>query len=184
MNFIPDTQPHSRPEGVPFFDDVKSSGGWAGHTTRKPIAALQSEINDAVERLGGVIKLWQRGAFAIDGQERQGYRLEIAIEKDGSVLPGQLDIAALPVKKNHSLRRSLETRQKQSMKMALYMLREAFGGLWFLQQLAPGYAPLIPLLLVEGGKTVGEMWLDAGLTSNLLPSPDQAFVEGEYEEVQ
>ena len=70
------------------------------------------------------------------------------------------------------------------MKMALYMLREAFGGLWFLQQLAPGYAPLIPLLLVEGGKTVGEMWLDAGLTSNLLPSPDQAFVEGEYEEVQ
>jgi hypothetical protein len=183
MNFIPDTQPSPRPEGVPFFDDVKSSGGWAGHTTRKSITALQSEIADAIERLGGVIKLWQRGTFSIDGQERQGYRLEIAIEKDGGVLPGQLDVAALPVKMSHALRKSRETRREQSMKMALYMLREAFSGLWFLQQLAPGYAPLIPLLLVEGGKTVGEMWLEAGLTSNLLPAPGEAFIEGEHEDV-
>ena len=179
MDFIPAEQ---EAQDVPYYDDVSGEGGWQGHTTSKSVATLMSEVSTSITRLGGVVTGFQKGTFTIGDLEREGYRVSYFVEQPGgNTVPGRLDIAALPVRKEERQRRSYESRREKSLKMALYMLRNALDGLWFLQQLSPGYAPLMPWLLDHHtGRTVTQLWSDAGLTGRLLP-PGEEFVEGQWE---
>ena len=179
MDFIPTEH---QAQDVPFYDDVTTNGGWQGHTTGKTVNALKAEVSAAITRLGGVVTGFQRGAFATEAREREGYRIVYFIERpDGSTVPGRLDVAALPVRKDQRRQRSYDSRREKSLKMALFMLRNALDGLWFLQQLSPGYAPLMPWMLDHrSGKTVTQLWSEAGISGNLLP-PGEDFVEGEFE---
>jgi len=178
MDFIPAEQ---EAQDVPYYDDVSGEGGWQGHTTSKSIATLMSEVSTSITRLGGVVTGFQRGTFTIGDLEREGYRVSYFVEQPGgNTVPGRLDVAALPVRKEARQRRSYESRRERSLKMALYMLRNSLDGLWFLQQLSPGYAPLMPWMLDSTGKTVTQLWSDAGLAGKLLPPGDE-FVEGEWE---
>jgi len=180
MNFIPDMQDVKQ---VPFFDDVTSEGGWGGHTTKRSISALKSEITASIGRLGGFVVQFQSGKFLVEGQERDGFKIRYVIESGSNSLPGEMDIAALPVKRDTRLRRSLETRKQKSIKMALYMVRQALDGLWFLQQLWPGYAGLMPgMIEASSGKTVTQLWSESSAMNNLLPPGDSVF-EGEFEEL-
>ncbi len=185
MDFIPE-QPKHEAETVPFFDDVTSEGGWRGHSTSKTVDTLKSEIMVSISRLGGLVTGWQRGAYLIRGQKREGFRIHYVIEQpDGAMWRGRLDVAALPVKEDYSLRRSYERRKEQSLKMALFMLREALDGTWFLQQLSPGYAPLMPWMLEEkSGKTFTQLWSESMFSTHLLPEPkdDGDIVEAEFRE--
>lgn len=179
-DFVPD---EGKTLEVPYFEDVTSEQGWKGHTTSKSIGKLKSEVMQAVQRLGGLVVNFQRGTFSIDGKERVGWKVHYVVERDVEmVLPGCMSIAALPVKKDHRKRRSEETRLKGSMKMALYMFRDAMDGLWFLQHLSPGYAPLMPWVLTDGGKTVSQHWLESPTMRALLPPEDADFIEGEVVE--
>lgn len=182
MNFIPEQQNSA---DVPFFDDVVSRNGWQGHTTGKSIETLKSEIMLAMDRLGGIVANFQKGSFVIDDKERNGFRLYYTVNHpNGALSPGQLDIAALPVKRDYRLRKTLAKRQKQSLKMALYMLRQGLDGLWFLQQLSPGYAPLLPWMLEQKtGQTIGQLWSNQ-VFSHLLPPGNSEFVEGEFEDIK
>ena len=158
-NFIPE-QPKKAFE-VPYFDDVTSDAGWQGHSTTKSIETLKSEIVQAVSRLGGMVTGFQKGKFMIGTQERNGFRVLYTIESgDGQMVPGRIDIASLPVRRSTMDRRqsSYEKRCENSLKMALYMLRNGFDGLWFLQQLSPGFAPLMPFMLIKGDLTVSQLW--------------------------
>ena len=184
MNFIPEAPKDAR-QDVPFFDDVTSAGGWQGHSTSKSIDKLKSEITEAVNRLGGVVSGFQRGTFVIGDKRREGFRIFYHIERpDGSLVRGRIDVAALPVKESYRLQRSLEARKQKSLKMALYMLRTALEGTWFLQQLSPGYAPLMPWMLMDGDRTVTQLWSESAAMGHLLPpGGDSEFVEGEFREV-
>lgn len=180
MNFIPDT-PKVHDNAVPYFDDVTSDKGWQGQYTTKTVKVLQSEIIAAISRLGGHVTAFQRGTFVIGEHHRDGFRLHYDIETpEGRLIPGRIDFAALPVKEHYSLQRSLATRKDKSLRMSLYMLRVALEGTWFLQQLSPGYAPLMPWMLVDGEKTVTQLWQESPMMSNLLPPGESEFVEGSY----
>ena len=182
-SFIPEQPKGARPD-VPYFDDVTSAGGWQGHATDKSIDTLKSEIMEAVGRLGGLVSGFQRGTFIIGDKRREGFRIYYHIERpDSSLVRGRLDVAALPVKESRRIQRSLEARKQKSLKMALYMLRTALEGTWFLQQLSPGYAPLMPWMLADGEKTVTQLWSESSTMSNLLPPGESDFVEGEFREV-
>jgi len=173
--FIPE-QPQKAVK-VPFYEDVKGDAGWQGHRTRKTVEGLKAEIASAVGRLGGIVSGFQRGVFNIDGNKREGFQIHYAIEDQGErYLPGRLDVAALPV------RGSSRKAQDDSLAMALYMVREAINGLWFLQQLSPGYAPLMPWMLTPGGETVSQLWAESSVMNNLLPPSQSEFVEGEVVE--
>jgi hypothetical protein len=64
--------------------------------------------------------------------------------------------------------------------MALYMLRDVFNGLWFLQQLSPGYAALMPFMIAdEHGHTVSQLWAESAVMKRLLPPPGADFTDGE-----
>ena len=181
MNFIPEQKKVA--VDVPFWDDVTVAAGWQGHATTKSIDTLKLDITKAVSRLGGIVSGFQRGKFQIGKQYREGFQLHYHIEtQEGQNIPGRIDIAALPVKEDWGLRNSLEKRKEKSLKMSLYMLREALNGTWFLQQLSPGYAPLMPWMLAEGEKTITQLWQESSVMQNLLPPGETEFVEGVYRE--
>lgn len=184
MEFIPDQSEH-KAQQVPFFDDVTSEQGWRGHTTGKSIEKLKLEIIASISRLGGQVQTFQRGIFQVGDQKRDGFRIHYIEDQGGKLLYGRLDVAALPVKTDYRLRQSYEKRREGSLKMALFMMREALDGTWFLQQLSPGYSPLMPWMLEEStGKTLTQLWTERTLASRLLAPPGGAsdVVDAEFTE--
>ncbi len=182
-NFIPETSKDE--QDVPYYEDVKAEGGWQGHGTGKSMQSLQSEITEAIGRLGGMVVGFQQGNFG----KRQGFRINYTLQRpDGSMWPGELDVAALPVKDEHKRRKGLDTRREKSLKMALYMLRVALNGSWFLKQLSPGFNPLMPWMIMsskDGKKyTISSAFQGMMAGENLLPEPehDEEAVEGEFSE--
>lgn len=178
MNFIP-----SQPKGevtVPYFEDANREEGWQGYSTTKGIERLKSEITESITRLGGFVSGFQQGRFLTEkSRERDGFQIHYSIESaNGMMMPGRLDIAALPVKDKWN-----GLRKDKSLRMALYMLRVALDGMWFMQQLSPGYAPLMPWMVGKDGRTISQMWADSPVMSRLLPPGESEFqedvVEGE-----
>lgn len=170
MSFIPDTPEAAKV--VPYYENARKEDGWQGHTTTKSIKRLQAEISDAISRLGGMVTSFQRGRF----DDREGFRILYTLEVGNGLSRGQIDIAALPVKDKWN-----ETKKDKSLRMALFMLREALNGTWFLQQLSPGYAPLMPWMIGMDGKTITQLWAESSEMKNLLPPPEE-FVDGMIEE--
>jgi hypothetical protein len=182
MNFIPEQPKNS--QQVPYFDEVTKEAGWQGQSTTKSVKTLQSEIIEAISRMGGLVINFQRGSFQDESNPRDGFRVHYVVQaSDGRQVPGRIDIAALPIKTDWSLRRSDDKRKDQSLKMALYMLRMALDGTWFLQQLSPGYSALVPFMLGQGDKTLSQMWSESSVMQNLLPPGEDEFVDGEATEV-
>lgn len=169
FNFIPENTSAVR---VPFFEDVSRDEGWQGYSTTKSLKKLQAEIGDAIGRLGGIVSAFQRGAFLIDDQTREGFRVHYTISNPNMrVIAGRIDVAALPVRNKRD-----EIKKDKSLRMALYMLRNALDGAWFMQQLSPGYAALMPWMLADGDRTVSQLWSESPIMSNLLPPPESEFV--------
>ncbi|OGC95285.1 MAG: hypothetical protein A2029_01410 [Chloroflexi bacterium RBG_19FT_COMBO_47_9] len=183
MNFIPEQSKNS--QRVPYYEDATKADGWQGQATEKTIMALQSEITQSLSRLGGLVTGFQRGTFQSEDGDREGFRIHYAIDAaDGRQVPGRIDIAALPLDPNINWRMANKAKHKElSLKMALYMLRIALDGNWFLQQLSPGFAALVPFMLGPGKKTISELWAESAIMNNLLPPGDEEFLEGEAREV-
>jgi hypothetical protein len=179
MDFIPEQSSNS--VDVPYFEDVTGDSGWQGQATTKSIETLQSEIEEAVKFLGGRVVRFQRGTFQTGKVSRDGFRVHYVVEDtNGHFVAGRIDVAALPNKDDWSLRLTIKKRKEQSLKMALYMLRVAIKGTWFLQQLSPGYSALMPWMLASGDKTISQLWGESSVMKNLLPPGEEDFVEGEY----
>lgn len=171
MNFIPDQKEAQK---VPYFEDASKDDGWQGHATEKSTEKLMNEVSQAIGRLGGFVSGFQRGVFNTGGVDRHGFQVYYSIGGK----PSRMDIAALPTRTRGKV--------EKSIRMALFMLRNALDGMWFFQQLSPGYAPLMPFMIVENGKTVSQLWAESSVMSNLLPPPSSDFeedtVEGEVTE--
>lgn len=190
MEFMPDSQEAQK---VPFFKDTmgESKKGWAGHTTRKSIDKLQTEIKVAISLLGGTVTGFMKGTYAGENP-RDGYHLHYVMESPDGLVKGKMEVAALPVKKPRWMDGregdTYKRQREQSLKMALYMLRDSIKGMWYLQQLSPGFAALMPFMIVnEAGDTVTQLWSKQKSFSNLLPPGDSKFetevLDGDFEEV-
>lgn len=170
MAFIP--EPTNKKEPAPFVEDVTSLGGWVGHTTTKSLDALIAEVSTALGRLGGTVVGVQSGMFTdelVPGRERPGYVIRYTYTTpDGRSIPGKIEVAGLPMRKPG------QDKEKQSRKMALYMLRESLEGMWYMQQLSPGLVALMPFMLAENDLTFSQKFAH-GLA---LPAPvDEDIVE-------
>ena len=174
FSFTPDNKQISH---VPYFEDACRDEGWQGYSTTKTVKKLQAEIGDSISRLGGIVSAFQRGSFLIDDKTREGFRVHYSIQNPNmKLVSGRIDIAALPV---HNKRD--EIKKDKALRMALYMLRNALDGMWFMQQLSPGYSALMPWMLADGERTVSQLWSESALMSNLLPPAESDFViDAEY----
>lgn len=161
MNFIPDKD---EAQQVPYFEDAREDQGWRGQRTGKSLDQLEKEVGDAVGRLGGFVRFFQKGTFHTGGLERAGLQLHYTVE--GRI--ARLDIAALPTRN--------KTNREKSLKMALFMLRDGLDGMWFFQQLSPGYAPLMPFMIADNeGHTISQLWAESAVMKKLLPPPGADF---------
>lgn len=184
MEFIPKQSEVSY--DVPFYDEVTADAGWRGHSTSKSMDTLKAEITQAVARLGGMVVGFQRGDYRTkmgNGTyiDRPGIQVHYAIEgapdkkNRRALFPGRLDVAALPVrepKRRSGYRDTKVRRIEQTMKMALYMTRDALDGLWFLRTLSPGFAPLMPWMLSEAdpnSPTISQLWSESSVMKQLAP---------------
>jgi hypothetical protein len=178
MPFIPDQPDRQQP--VPYLEDVSGAGGWVGHTTSKSIDVLTAEISTALGRLGGNITGVQSGSFQDDGnpvRKRPGYVLRYTYATpDGRALAGKIEIAGLPIRKYSP------EKEKQSRKMALFMLRDSLEGLWYMQQLSPGLVALMPFMLAEGDITFSQKF-QGGLLSLPMPA-NLETIDGQVNEVE
>jgi hypothetical protein len=175
MGFIPDQPDKQQP--VPYIEDVSGSGGWVGHTTTKSLEALMAEASTALGRLGGTVTSIQSGSFQdehVPSRKLPGYVIRYNyMTQGGKVIPGKIDVAGLPAHKPSP------EKEKQSRKMALYMLRDALEGLWYMQQLSPGLVTLMPFMLAEGDITFSQKFLG----SLALPMPADEIMDGHAVEV-
>jgi len=190
MNFIPE---HKGAQDVPFFQDANKPDGWAGHTTGKTIEKLKEEIEQALSRLDGKVIGFQKGAYPGDHQ-RDGFHIHYIMMAGEQVTKGIIEIAALPVKKpkgymNYRQEESLKKQRNQSLKMALFMVRDALRGMWYLQQLSPGLVALMPFMIVgNSGKSLTRLWTEQASLANLLPpgeielDSEEDIFDGEYQE--
>lgn len=179
MTFIPD---QTEAIEVPFFDDVTAENGWRGHATSKSVAALRSEVTAAFGELGALVIAFQSGTYQINEQKRQGFRIRYVVETGATMLPGQVEIAALPVRKEPKKQRTYKKRCEGALKQALYMFRDALVGLKSLRVLSPGTAPLLPWMIEpKSGETFSQLW-NKTASGDMLLSPGE-FVDGEFEEL-
>lgn len=171
---------------VPFFDDVKASDGWEGHTTSKSIEKLISEIASNLTLTGCVFTGYQTGSFG----NRSGFQIHFAMKaSEGSLLPSRLDIACLPINPRKRVNRTRNSRGDHriggTQKMALYMTAKAIKGMYFLNVLSPAFVPFMSLMLGKGDTTLGEAWLQNGSLAQLMPPKDAHFSEnGDYVEAE
>lgn len=176
MKFIPDEQTFDEP--VPLLSEARADDGWKGQSTDKSIAKLRSEISSEIGRLGGTMTRWIRGDYEMDDDTlRSGIEIGYSIvTEDGRVFQGRINVAALPFKVSegrHDSNRLNRDRAEKSLRMALFNVRDALQASRILQILSPGYAGLMPWLLVDGkgDKTISQLWGDTmGLKA--LPAPD------------
>jgi len=160
---------------VPFYEDAKEKDCWQGQATTKSVNKLQDEIAQAINRLGGIVSGFQRGIFQIEDQKREGFQIHYHLKApNGQLVPGRLDVAALPVRDKWS-----DVKKDKSLRMALYMVREGLQGMWLMQQLSPGYAALMPFMLTDENKTVSQLWSETPIMSRLLPPGESEFTEAE-----
>lgn len=178
MDFIPEQQESSKE--VPFYEDATSIDGWQGQSTEKTLERLKSDLVTSISRLGATVSAFQKGSFQAGDKKREGFRIFYTVESPtGKMIPGRIDIAALPVKNEYRTQRTYGSRCEKSLKMALFMLKISVDGLWFLQQLSPGFAGLMPFMLMDEKRTVSQVWMESRTMSNLLPPADADFIDGE-----
>ncbi len=188
MKFVPDTSEFS--QEVPFFEEVSSDAGWKGHGTGKSLVTLKAEVTQSVARLGGQVNGFVQGHYDMpNGVRRDAFQIHYAIEDpEGKLHPGRIDVAALPVQEAKSGRRYreiMERKRTQTLKMCLFMIRDALDGQWFLQMLSPGYAALMPWMLTKphpDAPTITELWSESATMKKLLPPKESKF-KGEDEDV-
>jgi hypothetical protein len=181
MEFIPDSTSQQRVQ-VPFFEDARAEDGWEGQTTRKTVRELERELATTLTRLGGGITGIKWGRFNDGETVREGCHLNFVLQRDnGAMDAARMPLAALPCRgPNRASKTRGVSNAEASRRMMLFMLNRAFSGLWFVQQMSPGYVPLMPFLLVgDTGKTITQLYSEQGMFSALLPSPDAQFIEGE-----
>lgn len=160
---------------VPFYEDATEKDGWQGQATTKSIGKLQDEISQAINRLGGIVSGFQRGLFMIEDQKRDGFQIHYHLRApNGQLVPGRLDVAALPVRDKWS-----GVKKDKSLRMALYMVREGLQGMWLMQQLSPGFFALMPFMLTSENKTVSQLWSETPVMNRLLPPGDGEFIDAE-----
>ena len=180
---------------VPYFDEATAANGWAGITTGKSIDTLKSDIIRAMSKLGGLVTGFQLGTWGTENTPREGYRIHYVIETpNGKTVPGFIDVAGLPIRpvqnNDRRHRRTQEQKQEDALKAALWNVSECLDHMWKLQLLSPGFAALMPFMLVDKGTNLTQVWSTTSTMKNLLPmdekfNPDNGeVIDGEVKEVR
>lgn len=141
--FIPD-KPSAPALEVPFFEDITAKDV-PGRGVTKPIDFYQKQIVNLMLKLGAGKVLFVPGTFPTL-PKRYGYQITFSLNG----IPGRIDVAALPMKKE------TPNRKDRALAQAIYLLQLWLEAEVFSTIYRPGAISLVPYLIGEGGKTVTE----------------------------
>jgi len=166
MDFKPDVD--EKDLVVPYFEDASNEDGVIGYTTQKSQKKLKAEITAGFGRLGGSVVGFQSGKFA----NRYGFRIEFTF----AGVPGRMDVAALPIKKE------TESKVDKAKRHALYSVQKRLEAEYSTMLVMPGDVPLMPYMLNDSGKTILEMMRESGQLPALPEKVEEEIIEGEFYE--
>jgi hypothetical protein len=174
-------EPEQKSVSAPYFEDISSDEGFKGFSTQKSIKKLETEVTDAISKLGGFIVSIQRGKFTDEKiRSRFGYVFVFNIPgpgNQGTVL-AEIKIAALP------LRKYTPAKEEQTKKMALYIVRDWLEDMFNFQRLTPApVATLIPFMIGKDGDTLSDSYLSGSITGGLLMDGKHAAPDSGMEEI-
>lgn len=189
MKFIPDE--NGQDYDVPLFDKVSVKDGWKGQSTDKSVETLRAEISAEIGRMHGTMTGWLRGEYEMDnGVRRPGVEIRYQIlTEEGTAYEGRIAIATLPYEVSEGRTDSDKINRRRadkSLRMGLFNVRDSLQSSRIMETLSPGYAALMPWLLVGGDeKTVSELWAEHGMGQRALPVPDEDgdIVEAKVREI-
>ena len=181
FEFVSEKTEH-KVEEVPYFEDATAANGWSGVTTTKTIETLKANIIASIGKLGGSVTGFEKGKFG----GRTGYRVHYVIETpEGKHVPGYMDAAALPLKPNvrnyHRYGRGSgeANKEEKSLRMALYNIDMCLSSLWKFQRLSPGFAPLMPFMIMDkSGRNLTQLWSESSNLKALMPPKDDFEANG------
>lgn len=152
VNFIPEPVKTSVFQ-VPYFED-SSEVKVPGWRTRKTAKQLQLEILDLMLKLNAGNVIFTPGSFpaAPDQPPRYGYLMTFSFNG----IPGRMEIAALP------LRKETQIRKNDALEQSLFLVRHWLESEVYSVMYRPGSVPLIPFLIGAGNRTVTEMMVESG----------------------
>jgi hypothetical protein len=153
---------------IPYFEEAKNEDGVIGYSTQKSLKTLKAEITAGFGRLGGSVIGFQSGKFG----KRYGFRIDFTF----AGVPGRMDIAALPIKKE------TESRVDKAKRHALYSVQKRLEAEYSTALIMPGDVPLMPYMLNSEGKTVLEVMREMGEIPALPESIEEDIIEGEFNE--
>lgn len=181
FNFVSEKS-EQKVEVVPFYEDATAQNGWQGQSTGKTIETLKSDIISSFGKLGGLVTGFEKGSYG----NRTGFRVHYVIETpEGKHIPGYMSVAALPLKpsvRHYHYRNRVDpeaTRLDKSLRMALFNVAECLAAMWKLQRLSPGFAPLMPFMIVgKGHMNLTEMYSTGSALKALMPPSDDFVANG------
>lgn len=166
MEFKPDID--EKDLVVPFFEDAKNEDGVIGYTTQKSIKQLKAEITAGFGRLGGSVIGFQSGKFG----NRYGFRIEFTF----AGVPGRMDVACLPIRKE------TETKVDKTKRHALYSVQKRLEAEYSTMLVMPGDVPLMPYMLNDKGQTILEVMRESNQIPALPESIEEDIIDGEFDE--
>jgi len=151
-NFIPDQMSVQTPQ-VPYFEDSKLHEV-PGRGTEKSELQLQNEIRNLMVRLQAANVYFTVGKYYSGNgiPDRHGYLMTFTLNG----IPGRMEIAALP------LRKETDARKRDALKQSLYLVRQWLEAEIMSVMYRPGAVPLVPYLIGQGDKTVTELLAERG----------------------
>lgn len=151
VNFIP--EPVSRgSDQIPYFED-SSEVKIPGWRTRKDAPTLQREIMGLMLKLNAGNVNFTPGRFPAAPNQPQRYGYLMTFSLNG--IPGRMEIAALPLRKETAIRKD------DALQQALFLVRNWLESEIYSVMYRPGSVPLIPFLIGAGNKTVTEALLES-----------------------
>lgn len=149
--FTPDNGSAARK--VIYFEDASAENGFIGQATKKSVKELQAEMRSRMGLLKGVILSIEPGWYDTIPR-RYGAEIVFALGE----MRGRFNVAGLPTKHPKPTEFMRDKALRQAFFVVVELLKAQFQAHHFLLD----FAPLLPFLMDDSGRTFTEVMIDSG----------------------
>lgn len=146
---------------VPYFEDARADFA-PYYRSRDTEAEARRAVLAELHKLDA-FATFHPGMFTVRGEQRYGYEVRFHI----SGQPGVIRVAGLPFRGKATSQKVAQVRVQ-----ALLNVRDWIKTGITSQVFTPGYAVLVPFLLVDGSRTIMDVLVQTGKIPQLNPPPD------------
>lgn len=137
-----------------YFEDATAENGFIGQSTSKTAKELEAEMRNRMGMLNGSILTITPGTYTEISPIRYGVEIVFAFGE----MRGRFNVAALPLSHRKPTAHMKDKAMRQALFIVVRLLEAQFQAKHFLLD----YAPLLPFLMDQQGRTFTEAMIDSG----------------------